>query len=99
MIERHWMGVARKEYAHLYEEHLRMETFQQLPAIAGFAGARILRREVGAGTEFLIVTIWDSLEAIRKFAGDDIEASVVPAVVVGMMVTYDARVRHYELVE
>jgi heme-degrading monooxygenase HmoA len=99
MIERHWKGVARKELAHRYEEHLRAETFVQLPAIAGFAGARILRREVDAGTEFLIITVWDSLEPIRQFAGEDVETAVVPAVVRDMMVAFDARVRHYELVE
>ena len=43
--------------------------------------------------------VWDSLEPIRQFAGEDIKSAVVPAVVRGMMVSFDAWVRHYELVQ
>jgi heme-degrading monooxygenase HmoA len=49
--------------------------------------------------EFLIVTRWESLEAIRAFAGPDAEAAVVPEKVQTMMLVYDRRVRHYQVVE
>ena len=49
--------------------------------------------------EFLVVTRWESLDAIVKFAGADAEAAVVPPHVQSMMIEYDQRVRHYEVVE
>jgi len=53
---------------------------------------------VEAGTEFQIVTVWESLTAIKAFAGEDPEIAVVPAAVRAMLVTYDERVAHYEIV-
>jgi heme-degrading monooxygenase HmoA len=48
--------------------------------------------------EFVIVTRWDSLAAIAAFAGGDAEAAVVPAAVAALMLEYDARARHYEVI-
>jgi|SRR6516165_7846014 heme-degrading monooxygenase HmoA len=99
MISRHWRGVARHGQADSYVIHLRQETFPELAAIPGFVRASILRREVEGGTEFQIVTVWESWEAIRAFAGADPEEAVVPAVVQAMMVEYDRRVVHYEVAD
>ena len=99
MISRHWKGVTRPGQAVGYIDHLRRETFPGLAAIPGFVRASILRREVEGGTEFQIVTVWGSWEAIRAFAGADPEEAVVPAVVQTMMVRYDHRVVHYEVAD
>jgi heme-degrading monooxygenase HmoA len=98
MIARHWRGVARGDRADDYEAHLRRETFPLLARLQGFVDASILKRPAGGGVEFLIVTRWQSLEAIRQFAGPDLEAAVVPAEVAPMMIEYDRRVVHYEVV-
>jgi heme-degrading monooxygenase HmoA len=98
MIARHWRGLAQSKYADVYVEHLRTETFPQLARIPGFVSASILRREVGAGTECLVVTVWESIEAIAQFAGPDVEAAVVPEKVKALMVEFDRRARHYEIV-
>ena len=97
MISRHWTGVARPGQADRYVEHLRAETFPALSGIPGFVRATILRRTVVTGTEFQIVTVWESLDAIRAFAGANPEVAVVPPVVQAMMVDYDRTVRHYEI--
>ena len=97
MIERHWRGIARPEFADEYVAHLRRDTFPQLKRIDGFVDASILRREVERGVEFLIVTRWQSIDAIRSFAGADAEVAVVPANVQRMMIEYDPRARHYEV--
>jgi len=99
MIARHWRGVAKSEAANAYIEHLRDETFPALARLAGFIDASILRREITHGTEFLVVTTWASLESIRAFAGADIDAAVVPALVQDMMIEYDRLARHYHVVE
>ena len=98
MIARQWRGLAHPGRAREYEQHLRSETFPALHQIAGFVDAAILRRTTDTGVEFLIVTRWQSMDAIRQFAGGDPEAAVVPPAVAAMMVDYDRRVTHYEVV-
>jgi heme-degrading monooxygenase HmoA len=97
VISRHWKGVAKHGLADAYIEHLRTDTFPALARITGFVRASILRRPVDAGTEFQIVTVWDSLSAIHAFAGEDIDAAVVPPGVQAMMATYDPHIVHYEI--
>jgi hypothetical protein len=99
MISRQWRGLAKSSHADRYVEHLREETFLKLKKIPGFASASILRRTVPDGVEFLIVTTWESIDAIQGFAGPDVETAVVPPNVQAMMVEYDDRVRHYEIVQ
>jgi heme-degrading monooxygenase HmoA len=59
--------------------------------------ATILRREVAEGTQFQVVTEWESLEAIRAFSGNDAEGAVVPQAAQAMMVEFDRRAVHYEI--
>lgn len=99
MISRQWVGLARRAEAERYVTHLKTETFPKLTQIAGFRNAAILRRNVAEGVEFRIVTTWESLDAIKKFAGDNPEVAVVPDAVQAMMVTYERTVAHYEVVE
>ena len=99
MISRQWRGLAHAERADEYVEHLRRDTFPQLARIPGFIEASILRRAVEGGVEFLVVTRWRSLDAIRKFAGADAEIAVVPENVRQMMLDYDRRVAHYDVVQ
>lgn len=99
VISRQWRGVAKSAEADRYVAHLRAETFPQLAHIPGFIAASILRRTVAEGVEFRIVTTWESLDAIRKFAGADAQTAVVPEKVQAMMVAYDRTVDHYEVVE
>jgi len=98
MISRHWGGIARRDCADRYVAHLEEETFPRLASLTGFVRATILRREVDAGTEFRIVTVWESEQSIRAFAGADVEAAVVPDKAKAMMVEYDRRATHYEVV-
>ena len=99
MISRHWRALAHANRARDYVTHLRTETFPALERITGFVDASILSRAFGGGVEFLIVTRWDSIDAIARFAGSDPEAAVVPPEVAAVMIEYDRRVRHFEVVE
>ena len=71
----------------------------ELRRIAGFRGASLLREERAEGIEFLVLTRWDSMEAIRSFAGEDVERAVVEPAAVAVLVDFEKRVRHYELIE
>ncbi len=66
MIERHWKGIAKKDRANEYIAHLQNVTFRQLQSIAGFISAKILKREVQDGIEFMIVTEWKNFDAIKS---------------------------------
>jgi heme-degrading monooxygenase HmoA len=98
MIARHWKGVTKSEEAENYIRHLQNETFPNLSRIDGFLSSAILKRAVSEGIEFLIVTKWESLDAIKQFAGEKLYTSVVPEKVQAMMVNYDREVSHYEIV-
>jgi hypothetical protein len=97
MISRHWKGTAKPEEADAYVNHLVTETFPQLSSIDGFIRASILTRPVSQGVEFLIITIWESMESVQDFAGVTVEVAVVPAEVQAMMIAYDREVSHYAI--
>jgi heme-degrading monooxygenase HmoA len=96
-IARHWTGVTSKEMASAYIRHLQNDTFKQLILIKGFIKASILQRHVDAGVEFLIVTEWENMEAIKTFAGSNPDIAVVPKIAQDMMMRFDKVVRHYEI--
>jgi heme-degrading monooxygenase HmoA len=98
MVSRHWTGTAKKERAEEYILHFQNDTFKQLETIAGFVSAQILKREVKEGIEFLVITNWQSIDAIRQFAGDQTDTAVVPQLVQDIMTRYDQKVRHYEVI-
>lgn len=97
MISRHWRGLAHPARADEYVQHLRSDTFPKLSNIPGFIGASILKRNMTQGVEFLVVTNWESIGAIEQFSGRDPELAIVPSEVHEMMLDYDRRVRHYEV--
>jgi heme-degrading monooxygenase HmoA len=98
MISRHWRGLAKSTDVDECVEQLRTETFPRLSNIVGFLNASILRRKVQDGVEFLIVTNWESIKAIEHFSWRESETAVVPEKAQKMMIEYDYRVRHYEVV-
>ena len=98
MICRYWRGVVRADSPDAYIEHLRTETFPKLGRIPGFQGASLMKRRLAAGVEFIVQTRWDSLDAIVAFAGQDAEVAVVPDEARRLMVEYDVRARHYDVV-
>ena len=65
MISRQWRGLARANQAENYVAHLRTESFPSLRKLPGFVSASILSRPQADGVEFLVVTHWDSLDAIE----------------------------------
>jgi heme-degrading monooxygenase HmoA len=98
MIARVWRGVAHTAVdADAYRRHLTTKVLPSLGAIAGHRGARLLRREEGGRIEFLVMTFWDSMDAIRGFAGERCERAVVEPEARAVLGEYDDFVRHYEV--
>jgi len=97
VIARVWKGTARPEHADAYVAHLREKTFPQLSAIAGHRGAYVLRRDRGGIVDFTVITLWESLDAIRAFSGSDPEAAVVPPAAQALLASYDDRAVHWDV--
>lgn len=98
MIARVWTARMAPARVPRYAEYLRARVLPQLQALDGYAGASLLRRDADREVEVVVVTRWRSLEAIRAFAGTDVEAAVVEPEAAALFTRYDARVRHYEIV-
>ena len=96
MIARIWHGWATPETADAYEQLLRSHVFPGIHRISGFRGAYLLRDESGDEIEFVTVTLFDSLDAVREFAGEDYEQAVVPPEAARLLTRFDERSRHYE---
>jgi heme-degrading monooxygenase HmoA len=76
MIARTWTGTVRRPDADEYAQYIRETGFAEYGRTAGNRGAWMLRRDAGDRTEFLMFTLWDSLDAVKAFAGDDYETAV-----------------------
>ncbi len=98
-IVRLWNGQVKPPRADEYVQHLRKTVFPELRAIQGHRGAYLLRRTVEGAIEFAVLTLWDSMEAIRKFAGAQPERAVVAPQAQALLSRFDDFVSHYEVVE
>ena len=71
--------------------------FPSLKRLAGHRGAWLLRRQVDDQTEFLALTLWESLDSIRAFAGDDITTAIVEPEARAVLADFDDFAHHYEV--
>jgi heme-degrading monooxygenase HmoA len=99
MIIREWRGRANSTKAEAYPKHFREKVISELRHVPGFVGAQLGRRHLDDKIEFLVLTRWRSMDAIRAFAGVDVEKAVVEPGAVAALIDFDGRVRHYEVVE
>jgi heme-degrading monooxygenase HmoA len=96
VIARLWRGWAPTNRAQEYERHYREDVLPVLQRVAGFEGARLLRRTTGDETEFVSLTFFDDLDSVRAFAGPEYEAAVVADEARDVLVRFDDYVVHYE---
>ena len=99
MIIRVWRGWANPAQNEAYPAHFRRAVLPELRATEGFLGATLMRQDRAGEIEFVVMTRWASLEAIRAFAGDALERAVVEPGAVAALERFDETVQHYEVVE
>ena len=99
MISRIWHGWTTPANADKYEALLKEEIFIGIENrhIRGFKNIQLLRRNVGCEVEFVTIMLFDSLDAVREFAGEDYEAAVVPDKAQAVLSHFDVRSQHYEV--
>jgi heme-degrading monooxygenase HmoA len=99
MISRIWHGYTTPENADTYEQLLQSEIFVGIKDrnIAGYHGIQLYRRSLNDEVEFITLMWFDSIEAVKQFAGQDYEVAVVPPAARQVLKRFDARSQHYEV--
>jgi heme-degrading monooxygenase HmoA len=98
MIARTWRCTASEQGALDYLHHFDHAVVPELQQISGYSGAYVLRREIKDGVELTVMTFWESMAAIREFAGNPPSIAVVAPAAQAVLRTFDATVEHAELV-
>ena len=98
MIVRVWHGRVGAPNEKAYIQHLTQRVFPAFRTIDGFLGGQLLRDRRGDAVDFMVMTRWESMEAVRKFAGPDVTKSVVEPAAQEILIEYDRHVKHYEFV-
>ncbi len=101
MIGRIWHGWTTPENADTYENLLRTEIFPGIASknVPGYRGIQLLRRPLDGEVEFITIMLFDSMDAIRQFAGEDYELAYVPEKAREVLARFDERSQHYEIRE
>ena len=97
MILRYWRGWTTQQNADAYE---KIVSEQVLPGIAarqldGYHGAYLLRRDLDHEVEFATLMIFDSLDNVRAFAGEDYETAYVAPAAQAVLARFDEKSAHY----
>jgi heme-degrading monooxygenase HmoA len=97
MIARTWRGATKAQDSEAYLEYLHRTGFAEYRKTPGNRGVLGLRRIVNDRAEFLLISLWESEEAIRQFAGSDIDKAVFYPEDERFLVDRDNHVSHYEV--
>ena len=99
MIARVWHGSTKPgKDADAYENMLKPELLPGIGKVNGYKGSYLLRNDGADEVEFITIILWDSIDAIRAFAGADYETSIIPEERRKFLSRHDARAKHYEVV-
>ena len=96
MIVRMWKGWTAPDNADAYQRFLLDELFPAMREIPGFVGAEVLRRDDGNEAAFVTLTRFESLAAVRAFAGEAYDVPVLEPPALALLSRYDTRAEHYE---
>jgi heme-degrading monooxygenase HmoA len=97
MILRSWSGLATTAGADAYVAYFRGTLLPALRRLEGHRGALVLARGDGDDVKVTVLTLWDSMASIRRFAGADVTAAVVEPEAQAVLTRFDARVEHFDV--
>ena len=97
MIARIWKGAVRKDDAQAYAQYMQETGVAGYAATPGNRGVWMLRRNLDDRTEFMMFTLWDSLQAVRSFAGDEYATAVFYPEDDRYLIERDETVLHYQV--
>jgi heme-degrading monooxygenase HmoA len=97
MIMRMWKARATARGAEDYVRHATNVVFPKVSAIEGHRGGYLLRRQIESDVELIVLTLWESMEAIRRFAGSEPTKAVVEPEARAVLASFDEYVIHFEV--
>jgi hypothetical protein len=97
MIARHWRGWTAPANADAYENLLKTKVLPDLWNLAGYRGGYVLRHDNPEESEFVVINLFDSLEAIKRFAGEDYATPVFEPEAKELLSRIDTVAYHYEV--
>lgn len=97
LVARIWHGKTKPEKADEYERYLREAGISKIKAIDGNKGVQLLRKTKGDTTEFMVISYWESTDAIKKFAGEDYGKAYQLPRDTEFLVEPESLVQHYEV--
>lgn len=97
MIARIWHGVTAAGRADAFFKYMNETGVPDLQATAGNQGVYVLRRLEGNQVHFLLISLWESSDAIKKFAGADIEKARYYPKDQEFLLELEPMVTHYEV--
>jgi len=97
MIARHWRGWTEVQNADAYERLLREKVLPSLKYIEGYKGGYVLRSDGPHEVEFLVINLFDSLEAVKRFAGPDYNVPVFEPEARKLLRRVEPVAMHYEV--
>lgn len=97
MIARHWRGWTKADMADGYERFLKQKVLPELRAIHGYRGGYIFRKDDAAETEFVVINLFESLEAVKQFAGPDYTVPVFEPEAKAFLSRIENFATHYEV--
>jgi len=98
MIARVWRGVTPASKGDEYLEYLKATGLGEYVKVEGNRGVRVLRRIEGDRAEFLLISFWESIAAIRSFAGHDVEKAVYYPEDKAFLLELEPKVVHYDVI-
>ena len=99
MISRIWHGFTNVEGADQYETMLRQDVLPGIGRVQGYLGAQLFRKNHDDEVEFVTITYFDGLDALKAFAGNDYTRAVIHPEAGKLLTHYDERSQHYQLVD
>jgi heme-degrading monooxygenase HmoA len=97
MIARVWRGITLVEKADEYLEYLSETGLRDYASTSGSRGVTVLRRNQGDHCEIMLISLWDSMDAVRAFAGENPDQSVYYPDDHHYLLDMEPLVRHYEV--
>jgi heme-degrading monooxygenase HmoA len=97
MVARHWRGWTEIKDADAYEKLLKDKVLPGLKNVEGYIGGYILRSDGPQEAEFVVVNLFDSLDAVKQFAGSDYSVAVFEPEARKLLCKVEPIARHYEV--
>ncbi len=97
MIARHWRGWTESRNADAYEALLTNKVLPDLRGISGYRGGYVLRSDGPAESEFIVINLFDSLEGVKAFAGENYRTPVFEPEARALLSRVESLAHHYEV--